>query len=227
MGARCSRGTRAMGSTSCWATLGPGLAETPPLPGAPGWGQRAASSIGGDSPRHWEGSVGPRALPGLQGAGRKLGAGGKAMAPWPRPGCSSQPGRAPCPCAGQCTQQQLGDGGGQGSHRGCFALTFAPRSSCSGNLGTACPTLCKHPATPGDQNSDTGTRPWQRCSPMPCLGMTRHDAALCQGRCGGTTAADGCSCPLAQPRVPTGTAGCVIAAGLGCSAASPPAQPHI
>ena len=139
---------------------------------------------------------------GCKEEGGGLGAGEKVIAPWPHPSCGSQPGKTPCPRAGQCTQQQPGDGGDQGSHWGRFALTFTPRGSRSGNPGTACPTLCKHPAMPGGRDSDTGSWPWRRHSPMPCSGTTRHVMALHQGRCRGAAAADGCSRPWLSPKCP-------------------------
>lgn len=75
-----------------------------------------------------------------------------------------------------------GDRGDQRSHRGHFALTFAPRSSSSGNLSAAFPTVCRHPATAGGWDSGAGTRPRQRHSPLPCSGTTQHVMALRPGR---------------------------------------------
>lgn len=121
------------------------------------------------------------------------------MAPWPCQGCSSQPRRTPCPCAGRCARQQPSDGGGWGSHQSRFALTFAPRSSRSSNLGTACSAFCKRPAMPRVRDSDAGTRLWRRRSPMPCQGTTRLVATLRQG-----PVRRSCGSRQAQP--PTGSA---------------------
>lgn len=90
-----------MGSTPSRAVFSLGLAEPPPLLGAPG-------SAGGDSPQHPEGSAEPRALPGCKEQGGR--AGGQEKNPWH---CSHIQAVAP-------SQQQPGDGGGQGSHRGSY-----------------------------------------------------------------------------------------------------------
>lgn len=163
---------------------------------------------------HWEGPVGPKALPGCKEQKEDWGKNEKpqhssriqAVAP-------SQGGH---PAAG--IPSTASDGGDHGRYRDRLALTFAPRGSCSGNPSTTCPTLCKCPATSRGWDSDADTWLQQGHSPTSCSGTTQHVVALCQ--------VDGLSHPPTQPRAPTSTAECAIAVGLGCLAASPTAQPQ-
>lgn len=83
------------------------------------------------------------------------------------------------------------------------ALTFAPRASHSGNPGTTCPVLCKHPATLGGRDS---RRMRPAMAEMQSDALLGHDPARygsvpapvqrsCHGRWGQTPAS---SAPSAQ-----------------------------
>lgn len=225
-GAGWSRGTRAVGSTRSWSVLSPGLAEPPLLPGAPGWEQRAAGGTGGDTPPHREGSVGARALP---RAARSKGEGwGQEEKPWHRghvraaaPSQGGHPARVPAGAPG--SSQVMEEAGA--AIRAASLLPLLHAALALATLAQPAPLSASALQCRG---SGTQTQaPGCGGDAARCLARARPGSSqpCAKGRCGGAVAADRHSHPPALPQAPASTAGCAITAGLGCSAASPRAQP--
>lgn len=196
-GAWCSRGTRATGSTPHRVWLSPLLCRERRAGGS--------GSAGGDSPRHRQGSAGPRVLLGCKrqegrAEGKRKSHGTvAAFRLWLPAREGTLSASAP---SGSPVMEETGAAFG--------AASLLPLLHAALALATPAQPAPRSASTlqhRGGRDSDAGTRLRRRYSPMPRSGMTRHVVAPRQGRCGGAAVADGRSCPPVQPRAPTGAVG--------------------